>query len=751
MAERGILAQLDDIARDVQREFKEGRRLLSFQEYLELVAKEPARYSRDAARYLRDAFDHFGRVQLKRPWGEITRFKLFDLPWLDQAAAQRSALVGQEQVQEEIYRALSNFVHEGRPNRLPLLHGPNGSAKSTVAACIMAALEHYSTLEEGALYRFHWVFPTKSIIKGSIGFSDRKGVGGASDETYAHLPDDEVDARLFVEVRDHPLFLLPEPQRAVFLRSLYEQGGAQWPPAEWVLRGRLSHKNRQIFDALLLSYEGSLDEVLRHVQVERYFISKRYRVGAVTVGPQLTVDAGERQLTADRNLASLPPMLQSITLFEAFGELVEASGGMLEFSDLLKRPLDAFKYLQITIETGEVPLRSQTVQLNAVMLGSANEAQLAAFREHPEFESFRGRLELVRTPYLLSFSDEQRIYDHQITPQSRVHVAPHATQMAAMFAVLSRLRRPNPDRFDKPLGDLVRELTVIEKLDLYDNGKVPARLDDESAKRLKSALASLYDESNAYPIYEGSIGASPREMRTVLLDAEQDPRYKCLSPFSVLDELDALCTKDSEYIWLQQDPQPGGYHDHVTFRKHLRTRLLDMTEDEFRVASGLVDERSYRDLFDRYIVHVGNWVKGEKVRNSVTGVAEDPDERLMEEVESRLGYPDTAHETRRSLVNHIAGWAIEHPNLPLDNERIFGAQIRRLRDAVFGEKRVAIARLSRDMVVLLRGEGTGLSEPRRAEVRKMVARLHAEFGYEDSSAGDAATALVRERFADTLG
>jgi predicted Ser/Thr protein kinase len=751
MAERGILAQLDDIARDVQREFKEGRRLLSFQEYLELVAKEPARYSRDAARYLRDAFDHFGRASLKRPWGEVTRFKLFDLPWLEQGAAQRSALVGQEQVQEEIYRTLSNFVHEGRPNRLPLLHGPNGSAKSTVAACIMAALEHYSTLEEGALYRFHWVFPTKSTIKGSIGFSDRKGARGASDETYAHLPDDEVDARLFVEVRDHPLFLLPEPQRAAFLRSLYKQNGAEWPPSEWVLRGRLSHKNRQIFDALLLSYEGSLDEVLRHVQVERYFISKRYRVGAVTVGPQLTVDAGERQLTADRNLASLPPMLQSITLFEAFGELVEASGGMLEFSDLLKRPLDAFKYLQITVETGEVPLRSQTVQLNAVMLGSANEAQLAAFREHPEFESFRGRLELVRTPYLLSWSDEQRIYDHQITPQARVHVAPHATKLAAMFAILSRLRRPNPDRFDKPLGDLVRELTVIEKLDLYDNGKVPARLDDESAKRLRSALASLYDESNAYPIYEGSIGASPREMRTVLLDAEQDPRYKCLSPFAVLDELDALCTKDSEYIWLQQDPQPGGYHDHVGFRKHLRTRLLDMMEDEFRVASGLVDERSYRDLFDRYIVHVGNWVKGEKVRNPVTGVAEDPDERLMEEVESRLGYPDTAHETRRSLVNHIAGWAIEHPNLALDNERVFGAQIRRLRDAVFGEKRVAIARLSRDMVVFLRGEGTGLSEPRRAEVRKMVARLHDEFRYEDSSAGDAATALVRERFADTLG
>ena len=143
-----------------------------------------------------------------------------------------------------------------------------------------------------------------------------------------------------------------------------------------MLRGTLSHKSQQVYEALLTSYGGSLDEVLRHVQVERYFISRRYRVGAVTLGPQLSVDAGERQVTADRSLGALPTALQSMTLFEAFGELVDAAGGLLEFSDLLKRPLDAFKYLQITAETGEVALRSQNVQVNCVMLASGNEAAL---------------------------------------------------------------------------------------------------------------------------------------------------------------------------------------------------------------------------------------------------------------------------------------------------------------------------------------------------------------------------------------
>jgi predicted Ser/Thr protein kinase len=745
-----ILARLDDIARQVEREFREERRVLSFQEYLELVEADPPRHCRDAARYVRDCFDHFGRVSLKRPWGEVTRYKLFDLPWLEPGAARRSALVGQERVQEDLYRALSNFVREGRSNRLPLLHGPNGSAKSTVASCIMQSLEHYSSLEAGALYRFHWIFPSKATLKGSIGFSERRGRGSSKDGSYAHLPDEEVEARLFVELRDHPLFLIPERQRHELLSNLFSSKKADGPPADWVLRGRLSHKNKQIYDALLASYEGSLEEVLRHVQVERYFISKRYRLGAVTVGPQLTVDAGERQITADRNIASLPPSLQSATLFEAFGELIEASGGILEFSDLLKRPLDAFKYLQITVETGEVPLRSQTVPVNAVMIGSANEAQLAAFREHPEFESFRGRLELVQTPYLLRWSDEQLIYDSQITPQVRVHVAPHATRMAAMFAVLSRLRRPNPDRYEKSVSDLVRELTALEKLDLYDSGIVPERLDDENSKRLRAAIPFVYEESQAYPIYEGSIGASPREMRTVLLDAAQDPRYACLSPFAVLSELDKLCAGQGEYIWLQQDSQPGGYHDHAGFRKALRVRLLDLMEDDFRVASGLVDDSSYRELFDRYILHVGYWVKGEKVRNPVTGAAENADERLMEEVESRLGSADRSEGLRRSLVSQIAAWVIDHPDQGIDHGLVFAPQLRRLRDAVFGEKRSAIAKLCRDLVVVLRGQGTGISVARRNEVLGMLERLRARFGYEESSAADAAAALVRERFAETI-
>jgi predicted Ser/Thr protein kinase len=774
-SEKRALAELDSIASAMERRFREGRRVLSFQEYLTLFTTNPVRYGRDAARYVRDMFDHFGTRTVKKPWGEVTRYTLFDLPWESDAQGslgaggearvrarkeshpREAALVGQEELQAEIYRVLCNFVQEGRANRLILMHGPNGSAKSTLASCILRALEHYSMLDEGAVYRFHWVFPSRKTVRGSIGFGGDKRPADVDATSYAHLSDDQIDARLVIELRDHPLFLIPALERKELLRRLYADAARPEPPPDWLLSGRLSHKNQQVFEALLTSYGGSLMEVLRHVQVERYFISRRYRTGAVTLGPELSVDAAERQITADRSLAALPTSLQATTMFEAYGQLIEAAGGVLEFSDLLKRPLDAYRYLQLSLETGEVNLSQQTVQLNMVMIGSANEVHLHAFREHPEFPSFRGRFELLRAPYLRSFLDEEQIYDTQIAPFVTRHVAPHATRVAAHFAVLTRMRQPEAKRYSDALAPVVSSLTATEKVELYATGTLPERLDADAQKLLRSAIEQLYHESDASVDFEGRAGVSPREIRTLLLDAAQSPDYACLSPFAVLAELDELCKRTSEYDWLREKQLAGGYHDHRLFREVVRGRLLDSIEEEMRTASGLVDEGRYNELFDRYIAHVGVWVKGEKIRNPHTGEHENPDERMMREVEGLLGVKTKNEDHRRGLISTIAAWAIDHPGEKIVNSVVFPQQLRKLREAVFTERRKAVAMVVRDLVSILRDRQRGkaedatlgLHEEQRRNALSALERLRS-MGYCESCALDAASALVRARFAELV-
>jgi len=205
---------------------------------------------------------------VRYPWGEVCRWKLFDVPW----ANGEDRLFGQEAMQQQTYKVLRTFVQDGRPNKLILLHGPNGSAKSTVIRCLDRGLEHYSTLEEGALYRFSWIFPGQKITRGGIGFG-----GGHpsidSKDSFAYLPDDEIDARLGDELRDHPLLLVPiEERERMFAKVL---AGRSFNVCDYLRQGTLSPKNRAIYDALLASYQGDYVQVLRHVRVERFEISHR--------------------------------------------------------------------------------------------------------------------------------------------------------------------------------------------------------------------------------------------------------------------------------------------------------------------------------------------------------------------------------------------------------------------------------------------------------------------------------------------
>ncbi len=303
-----------------------------------------------------------------------------------------------------------------------------------------------------------------------------------------------------------------------------------------------------------------------------------------------------------------------------------------------------------------MPLSQQTVQTNVVMIGSANEVHLAAFREHPEFPSFRGRFELLRAPYLRSYLDEKTIYDTQILPFVTRHVAPHATRVAAQFAVLTRMRQPEAKRYPDALAPIVSLLTAVEKMELFATGNPPERLDADAQKVLRAGIRNIYEETASNVDFEGRTGVCPREIRTVLFDAAQSTDHACLSPFAVLNELDELCRRTSEFDWLKEKQLAGGYHDHRLFRDVARSRLLDTIEDEMRAASGLVDEVRYGELFERYISHVSLWVKGEKIRNPHTGADENPDERMMQrdrgpprhQAEAR-GPPPRPHLHRRRL------------------------------------------------------------------------------------------------------
>jgi predicted Ser/Thr protein kinase len=745
---------LGTVGAGVRGSFVESRSLLAFEEYAQVFFDAPRLQARSAAQYLRDVLEHFGRDDRETAVGRLRRWRLFDLAFDPDGRALRVA--GQEEVQAALARALGNFVRAGRVNKLLLLHGPNGSAKSSIVASLFRAMEAYSRTREGALYRFHWVFPSERKVKGggAVGFGSRPD--GGEPGSFAHLEGDAIDARLACPMKDHPLLLVPRPERRRLLEEHCRpsaRDGARdedFVLSDILLEGELCHYCRQIHDALLGAYQGDWLKVLRHVQVERFYVSARYQQAAVTVEPQISVDAAYRQISADRSPAALPPALHAVALYEPVGPLVAANRGMVEYSDLLKRPLEHFKYLLGTSETGRVSLDSLLLHLDLVFVASANEKQLTAFKETPDFPSFKGRIELVRVPYLRRYSVEKEIYDQQITAASvGKHVAPHATEVAALWAVLTRLKRPIPDRYAGEIRALVEDLAPLEKLRLYDAGTAPDRLTLAQAKELRARAQDLYRESDVYPNYEGRTGASAREIKTALLNAAQAAEHRCLTPAAVLAELEAICRDRSVHDFLQQEVVDG-YHDHEEFVRVAEAECLDAIEEEIRDSMGLVSESQYRELFARYVTLVSHWVKGEKVKNRITGDYEPPDEGRMAEFERIVAPPgDDRTAFRRGLISAVGAFRLDHPDAPeIDYVAIFPDLFRRLRDHYFEERKRQLRRSREDVLRYLSDERAGLDERARRQVEDTLRGLRERYGYCEHCAQEAILFLMRRRYED---
>jgi predicted Ser/Thr protein kinase len=743
--------RLEALLKGIQDHHAREGRPMGLDAYLRLALAEPARQLRGAAHYLQDVFDHYGVERVSTPAGERKRFRLFDQPF----ALGVGRVAGQEEAQEAIYRLLSAFVREGRVNRLILLTGPNGSAKSSIVRAMVQGLEDYSTRPEGALYTFRWVFPSEKLAGGRIGFGDTGALPAAAPaelETFAELTGDALDAVWECELKDHPLLLVPAAERRRFVEELQRAGRLppDFRPPEVLLRGDLCHQCRRIHDALLGSYGGDARKVLRHVQVVRLVLSGRYQRGVATVEPQMHVDAAERQVTASRGLASLPPPISHLDLYQPQGPLVAANRGLLEYNNMLKRPVDAFKYLLLTCENGQVALDRSSLHLDTVFIGSTNDAQLEAFKQYPDFASFKGRLEVVRVPYLRRVSEEVLIYQDQVPASAQTrHLAPHTLALAARWAVLTRLRRPEPSgETSQELGAAIASLTPQEKAELYDRGAAPARLPSALAQALTRAVPGLW----AWPsgVYEGALGASAREVKMVLVQAAQREDHRCVSPLGLFAELAELMKDPSLFAFLQLESE-GDYLNQPKLLEALETHYLEALEEEAAAAMGLVSETSYRELFARYMQHVSHWVRQEKLYDPITQQTSAPDEGLMREVESivRTGGEDEAT-FRKGLISRVAANALDAERQggaaqgPPDYARVFPALFERLRDDFVKKRKGAVARALRLTLEHLDGQLQEGKDERLAAT--MRAAFLGELGYCEHCAKEAMAFLLGRRF-----
>ena len=718
---------------------EEGRyqNVLAFEDYMKLFEKNPEKELRPTCIYLRDMFDYYG----VNPNGSFNLFA--------REHADAPPVHGQIKTQKRIYQYLQNFMEEGFNNKFILLVGPNGSSKSSIVKKIMLSAEDYSATDEGSLFSFSWIFPIDQFVKGSLGLS-----GSGADKninSYAFLEDKDISAILSSELKDHPLLLIPIKTRQKLIEDAFKGDGTRLETIRksYLYNGDLSQRNRMIFDALLKNYKGNFSEVYKHIRVERLNINRRYSIGATTIEPQLHVDANLQQITMDRRLASLPPSLQSLNLFSLTGEVVLANRGILEFSDLLKRPLDTFKYLLMTMESKTINLHGILTELDIFFIGSSNEIHFSAFKQHPDFNSFKGRFNFLRVPYLMSYKDEEKIYQEQISKlKFEATFEPHSLTALCLWSVMTRMRAPIAKNFhDEKLGKIAEALSPLEKCLLYADRETPDTFDSESRQILKMGVEDVQNEYENDSMYEGKFGISPREVKQIIYDLASN--HKSVTFVEVLDYLKILIEKKSEYDFLNITHQ-GEYHSPRKFVDLIEAWNLDILDNEVRESLGLVDERSYEDYISKYILSINAVIKGEKVKNNVTGKFEAPDSYFIKEFESNVHMNEVPEKFRSSLIARLVAYALDHRGKPIVYSEVFEDLVHLLQESFRKEQKKIIDKIGKNLVLYLaekkEGGNHNVDNEVRGQIMGMIRSLQEKYHYSENGAISSLQHLLKMRY-----
>lgn len=714
---------------------------LSFSDYMDIFEKNAKLECRPTYEYIRDMLNHYGV-------NADGSFKLFQMKHPDSPAVH-----GQIKVQQALYQNLVNFSEEGFNNKFILLIGPNGSSKSSIVNKLIKGLEEYSETESGKLYSFSWIFPLDTYVKGTLGLTST--IRESHHGSFAYLEDKEISAIMPSELKDHPLLLVPKEYRQKLIEDALKGDERLLASIRksYLYRGDLSKRNRMIYDALLKNYKGKHQDVLKHIRVERFSISKRYSTAAVTIEPQIHVDARMQQITMDKRLASLPPSLQSLNLFSLQGEAVLANRGVLEYSDLLKRPLDAYKYLLMTMETGSINLQGILTELDIFFIGTSNEIHLAAFKQHPDFNSFKGRFNFITVPYLLDVRHEEKIYSEQVEGISdRSQFSPHALNALCFFAVMSRLRVCQTKNYnDKKLANIATNLNPLEKALYLANVEMPERLDIESKQILKQGFDEIANEYINDGLYEGKFGLSPRDVKHIIFRLSS--LHKNVTFVEVLEYLQHLIQKKSEYDFLNMAPQ-ADYHNPARYIDLIKDHNLNIFDRELRSALGLVDDRSYEDYIRRYIENINALNKGEKIKNTAMGKFVDPDDFFIKEFELAIGLKEDSMTFRSHLLSKLGAYSLDNRGKALVYTEVFPDLVDRLQESFRSEQKKVIQNISRNMVffeaeyakTMEPGQSSPLSDENRKQIKSVLANLEKRFGYTEGAAMSLVKFLIKEKY-----
>jgi serine protein kinase len=482
-------------------------------------------------------------------------------------------------IEEPIARIVEYFKSAAQRlevrKRILLLMGPVGGGKSTIVNMLKRGLEEWTRIESGAVY----------AIKDC-------------------------------PMHEEPLHLIPHQ-----LRGEVEKHYGIYIEGDLCPQCRYSLEH---------AYGGRHEDV----KVHRVAFSEKERVGIGTFSPSDPKSQDITELTGSIDLSTIGEVgVESDPRAYRFdGELNIANRGLMEFVEMLKVD-EKFLYSLLTLsqEQSIKSGRFAMIYADEVILSHTNENEYIAFAGNRKSEALQDRIILVKVPYNLRVSQEERIYDkllHQSEALRNVHLAPHTLRVAAMFAVMTRLEEPKRQNVD-----------IVKKMKLYDG---------EDVEGYKSKdVRELREET----IREGMDGISPRYIINRLSSALVRDGVTCINP---IDALRAIKDGFEQHTGISSE-QRERYLNHIS---QARKEYDELAKIEVQRAFVYSFEEMARTMCNNYLDNVEAFCNKERIKDPITEEEMEPDEQLMRSIEEQIGISENAKNTfRQEILIRISSYA----------------------------------------------------------------------------------------------
>jgi serine protein kinase len=643
----------------------------TFHDYLDLVKKNP-KITRTSYQRLYDMILSFGIEEYEDSRKKMIHYKFFD----DPIENGKDAVYGLDAYLMKLMNTLKSAAYRyGTEKRVLLLHGPVGSSKSTIVRLMKKGLENYSRTNEGALYSFEWLNVPKY-------FTD---------------PENSPKETIPCPMHEDPLQIVPIGFRSEFLKDLLGE-----KLEEVFVEGSLCPNCRQIYRDLVEMHRGDWRKVLDQVRVRRILLSEKDRIGIGTFQPKDEKNQDSTELTGDINYRKIADYGSDSDprAFNFDGEFNIANRGIIEFIEMLKLDV-AFLYdlLSASQEHKIKPKKFPQTDIDEVIIGHTNEPEFRKLQNNEFMEALRDRTVKIDIPYITRWSEEIKIYkkDYNNEKIRGKFIAPHTIEMAAIWAVLTRMEEPKK-----------ANLTLVQKLKLYDGKSIPGFTEDNIRELRKEAYR------------EGMEGISPRYIQDKISNAiVKFPEEPTVNPFMVLNELESGLDHHS---LITSEEVKKRYRELIQVVKKEYTEIV---KNEVQRAIS-ADEEAIRRLFSNYIDNIKAYVQKEKVKNKYTGEDEESNEKLMRSIEEKIDIPESRKDDfRREIMNYIGA-------LSLDNKKFEWNSNDRLSKAL----ELKLFEDQKDSIKLSSLVSSVMDKETQEKIDIVKSRLIKYFGYDDASATD---------------